>query len=77
MTKTLRIVLALGIASMTGLSFANAADEKPAADQPKCCAKAAEKGEACKHECCVKAKAAGEVCKECAPAKKEEAPAAP
>jgi len=73
MTKTLRFVLALGIASMMGLSFAAAADEKPAAEQPKCCAMAAEKGEACKHECCVKAKAAGEVCKECKPAKKEEA----
>lgn len=77
MTKTLRIVLALGIASMMGLSFATAGEQKPAVEQPKCCAKAAEKGEACKHECCVKAKAAGEVCKECMPAKKEEAPKAP
>jgi hypothetical protein len=67
MTKTLRIVLALGIASVMGLSIASAGDEKP-----KCCAKAAEKGEECKHECCVKAKEAGETCKQCAPAKKEE-----
>ena len=74
MTKTLRFVLALGIASMMGLSFATAADEKPAAEQPKCCAEAAKKGEECKHECCVKAKAAGEVCKDCKPA---EAPKAP
>jgi len=72
MTKTLRIVLALGIASMMGLSFATAADEKPAAEQPKCCAKAAEKGEACKHECCVKAKEAGEPCASCKPEKKAE-----
>ena len=72
MTKTLRFVLALGIASMMGLSFATAGDK--GGDKPKCCAKAAEKGEACKHECCVKAKEAGEACASCKPAKKEDAP---
>ncbi|HUG12345.1 MAG TPA: hypothetical protein VMM36_15110 [Opitutaceae bacterium] len=72
MTKTLRIVLALGIASVLGLSFASAGD-KEAGDKPKCCAMAAEKGEECKHECCVKAKEAGESCASCKPAKKEEA----
>ena len=72
MTKTLRIVLALGIASMTGLSLASAGDKEAADNTPKCCAKAAEKGEACKHECCVKAKEAGEACASCKPAKKEE-----
>lgn len=73
MTKTLRIMLALGIASMMGLSFATAGETKAeTADLPKCCVKAAEQGKECTHECCVKAKAAGEVCKECKPAKKEE-----
>ena len=77
MSKNLRLVLALGIASLAGLSLTSAEEKKPETVIPKCCAAAAAKGEECKHECCIKAKAAGEVCKECPPAKKEEAPKAP
>ncbi|MFA6961561.1 MAG: hypothetical protein WC205_12470 [Opitutaceae bacterium] len=76
--KTLRLSLALIVASLAFSQLVRAEDAKPAADKPaKCCAKAAADGKTCTHDCCAEAAKDGKKCEKCggknAPAKDEHA----
>jgi hypothetical protein len=65
--KTLRLILALGLAGFV-FSALQANDEKkeaPEAHAAGCCAKKAAKGEHCVHECCAEAAKAGNNCEKC------------
>jgi hypothetical protein len=63
--KTLRLSLALIIASFAFANLVRAEDEKPAGKPAKCCAKAAADGKTCTHECCEAAAKDGKNCEKC------------
>lgn len=64
--KSLRLSLALLVASFVFSNLARAEEPKPAADKPaKCCAKAAADGKSCTHECCAAAAKDGKNCEKC------------
>jgi hypothetical protein len=63
--KTFRILFTVAIASFACAGFVRAADEKPASDKAKCCAKAAADGKTCDHACCTDAAKAGKNCEKC------------
>ncbi|MEZ0217031.1 MAG: hypothetical protein ACAH89_07845 [Rariglobus sp.] len=63
--KTLRLSLALIVASFAFANLVRAEDTKPAAKPAKCCEKAAADGKACTHSCCASAAKDGKNCEKC------------
>jgi hypothetical protein len=63
--KSIRLLLALAVASLLTASFVKAEDAKKDEGKAKCCLKAEKKGEKCSHDCCVAAAKEGKNCEKC------------